>query len=289
MSNLATGALYDPNGVVVGNAVLYVSYTPYTPLPTDSSTLFDASPWLGKTLTLNGATSITLQVVTSAGTQTTAALGTIATMTAAQLQTTLAALSNVGAGNVLVTGNVAGPFQILFNGSLGAVALSISASTGGTGPTVTGGLWMTGGGSEQGWSVAGNTQTQDITIEEQSTPVGTTITGRTFNITGNLSEDVMRSWQLGFNGTLAQIAQGVGQPAVSVLTLSDKVQHYSVALEMANRFGLARRIYIPDAVCLESPTVAFRRAAAQRLIGANFRSVCAIGDIQVRECTAPAL
>lgn len=279
---------YNPANVVVGDAALYVAPA-NTPMPADSSVLFDPTLWTGKTLTANGATAITLSVTSALGTASTASITTFGSETAAALQTALAALSSVGAGKVTVTGPTGGPFVIVFDASLGGVTLAVTASTGGSGPTVTGGLWLPAGATEQGWTLGGNTNTQDIQIEEQSTPVGTFVTSRTVTISGNLAEDVMQSWQWAWNAVKTLIAQGVGQPAVTQLALSDSLVHYAVALETGNSYGQPRRTYIPDSVATESVTTAFRRAAASRMVPVTFHSVCATNKIITREITAPGL
>lgn len=281
------GALYDPTNVVVGQAVLYVAPS-FTAMPADASVLFDPSNWTGKVLTAAGATAITLQVVTAAGTQTTASLTSFATITAAAVQAALTGLSNVGAGKASVSGINGGPFTINFDASLGAVTLSISASTGGT-PTISGGLWLPAGASEQGWSFGGNVNTNDITIEEQSTPVGVQVQSRQVSVSGTMAEDVMQSWQWSFNATKTVTAAASGITGKTELNLSDNLTHYAVALEMVNKYGMARRLYIPDNVSIESATVVARRAQMQRLLPVSFRSVCATNLIRIQEITAAAL
>ena len=276
-----------PSNVLVGPAAVYIA-PKGTPLPADHLTLFDPTPWTGKTLNANGATSVTLQVTNSQGTQSTAALASFATTTAAQLQAALEALSNVGTGNVTVTGAVAGgPFVVTFKSTLGAVTLSVSASTGGTGPTVTGGLWVPPGATESGWTFGASKQTQTINVEEQSTPVGKFITSQSVTIAANLAEDSQATWQFALNAVKTLIAPGVGQPGVTVLTLSDTLQHYAVAMEALNEYGYPTMKYIPDAVSAETLSVAYRRAQAQRMLNVSFESVCATSEIVTRAVTAP--
>lgn len=285
---MTVGALYDTTNVVVGQAALYVAPA-YTPMPADGSALFDATNWMGKTITGPATTAATLQVVTTAGTQVTASqTAWNSTLTAAALKAAIEALSNVGAGKTQVTTPSTGVFVVLFDSSLGSVSLSVTASTG-TAPQVTSGLWLPAGGSEQGWTYNAQKSTQDITIEEQSTPVGVQVTSQQVNIAGTLAEDVMQSWQWALNAIKTVTAQGVGQPGKTELTVSDNLVHYAVALEMANRFGLPRRAYIPDTVAVENVAIAFRRAAAQRMIPIGFRSVCATNLIRVQEITSPGL
>lgn len=285
---MTVGALYDTTNVQVGQAVLYVAPA-FTPMPADSSGLFDATNWIGKTINGPATTAATLSVTTTAGTQATPSQANWnTTLTAATLKTAIEALSNVGAGKTSVTMSSAGVFTVLFDSSLGAVTLAVTASTG-TAPQVTSGLWLPAGGTEQGWQYNGQKSTQDITIEEQSTPVGVQVTSQQVNIAGTLAEDVMQSWQWGLNALKTVTAQGVGQPGKTELNLTDNLVHYAVALEMANKFGLPRRAYIPDTVAVENITIAFRRAAAMRMIPIGFRSVCATNLIRVQEITSPGL
>lgn len=82
-----------------------------------------------------GGSGLTSFTVTFGG-QTTAAIPAAAT--AAQVQSALEALSTIGAGNVVVTGNAGGPWTLTFQGALAGtdVAQVTTTPTGGTG-TVT--------------------------------------------------------------------------------------------------------------------------------------------------------
>src|SRR4051812_14079165 len=53
-----------------------------------------------------------------------------------------------------------------------------------TGPT-----WSPCGATDQGWTFGADKSTQTINIEEQSTPVATTLTSQSVSIAGSLSED----------------------------------------------------------------------------------------------------
>ena len=93
----------------------------------------------GITLTITGTPTggtFTVSVTTSAGTQTTS--GVAYNASAATLQTALQALSNVGAGNLLVTGSAGGPYTV--TAPTGFVVSATTASgaslTGGTSPAV---------------------------------------------------------------------------------------------------------------------------------------------------------
>jgi hypothetical protein len=294
---MAVGDLYNASGAYAGQAVLYIA-PPFTPMAADSSVLFDPTNWTGKTLTANGATSITLSISTAYGTVTTAAMASFATATAATvdtaIETALAGLpsytppTSAQGGAVRVTGAVAGgPFALLFDSRLGAVVVTVSASTGGTGPTITSPGWFSAGGSEQGWSFGGQMNVQTLYIEEQTTPVGRFIVSRDVSILGSMAEDVMLSWQVAMNMTKTVTAAASGQPAKITNTLSDNLVHYAAVLEMANEVGLARRFYVPDTVSSSNVTVPFRRASALRTIPLGLGSVCQTNLIRIDDIRGP--
>lgn len=282
-----TSPFYDTSQIAVADSALYIAPA-YTPLPSDAAVLWDPTLWTGKTLTAAGATAITLSVTNSLGTQSTASIASFATVTAATLQTTLAALTNVGAGKVTVTGPNGGPFVIVFASSLGATTLAISASTGGT-PTVTGGLWLPPGATDAGWQYSATRQVQDITIEEQSTPVNRFITSTSAQISGNASQASSQNLQYAMNAVKSLIAQASQVTGMTILTMTDDLQHYAACLETKNPAGFARRYYIPDTVVSDGFTQNFRRNAQQQMVPLAFTAVCPPSSIVIRDVTAAAL
>lgn len=101
----------------------------------------------------SGLTSFTL---TYAG-QTTGSI--VAAATAAQVQTALEALSNIGVGDVTVTGSASGPYTVTFGGSLANtnVAQMTATPTGGSG-TVTVATATAGGAAVDSPTGAGKTE-----------------------------------------------------------------------------------------------------------------------------------
>jgi hypothetical protein len=122
-----TAGIHYPNGYIPsGTALAKIAanglYGPYT-VSNEVQTLTEGGSGLTSfTVTWNG--------------QTTASLAAAAT--AAQVQAALEALSNIGAGNVVVTGNASGPYTVTFQGALAGtdVAAMTTTPTGGSG-TVT--------------------------------------------------------------------------------------------------------------------------------------------------------
>jgi hypothetical protein len=139
---LFTLAAY-PDGVPSGTPLGIVTATglagPYTGDSTDEV----------QTVT-EGGSGLTSFTLTYAG-QTTAAIAAAAT--AAQVQAALVALSNIGAGDVTVTGSAGGPYTVTFGGALANtnVAQMTATPTGGSG-TVTVATTTAGGadGSSDG-------------------------------------------------------------------------------------------------------------------------------------------
>lgn len=99
-----------------------------------------------------GGAGLTSYTLTFSG-QTTASI--LASATAADVQAALEALSNIGAGNVAVTGNVGGPFTVTFQGTLAdANQPQMTATpTGGTGTVTI--ATVTEGGTAPTYAAAG--------------------------------------------------------------------------------------------------------------------------------------
>lgn len=146
--------------------------------------------------------------------------------------------------------------------------------------------WAPVGATEQGWQLGASKNTQTINIEEQSTPVATTITSQSITIAGSLSEDITRTLALAMNATSAATAASSTTPGYDTLTPSDTPINYAVAMVTTNAEGFGRLIYAPKWTQLGNISTAFRRAAGQRLYAVNFSTVCKPSEIQVVNFTA---
>lgn len=123
---------YIPSGTPLGKITATGLYGPYS-VTDEVQTITEGG---------SGLTSFTL---TYSG-QTTGSIAAAAT--AAQVQTALEALSNIGAGNVSVTGSAGGPYTVTFQGALADTntAQMTATPTGGTGTVTI--ATATGGGTE---------------------------------------------------------------------------------------------------------------------------------------------
>lgn len=144
--------------------------------------------------------------------------------------------------------------------------------------------WTAAGATNEGFKVNVETSTTTVTIEEQSTPVGERLESRTLTIEAALAEDTLETMKLSWGGsTITTVA---GPPAKRTMTLSDDIGLYTVALEMKNKGGFARRLYIPKVSITGSGEVSFRRAADKRLYPIRCASLSAPTEIQVVDFTA---
>lgn len=288
--------LYNAANVVVGQAAVFVApnATPLIDLskfnPLDP---FDPTPFQNYTLAVGSITSFTITVArrgvaggTGVVTATTSAQ-TVAGLTAANLQTAISGLATVGVGNVLVTGTTTtGPFFISFDESVSSDAVVTMTPTGGANSSFTK-LWLPVGATEQGWQYGADKNTQAINIEEQSTPVGTTITSQAISIQGSLSEDITQTLALALNANATRVASTSTIGAYDNIVPTDIVLQYAVAMVTTNAEGFGRIYYAPSWTSLANISAAFRRAAGQRLYGVTFSTVCATNQIQILNFVSP--
>lgn len=141
------GGSYTGGFKLSGNSIAYTPFSRRTSVGGSAGRHFADilvqanadNPLTPRFLDAHAATAVTLQVVNGT-TVSTGSLTSFGAMTAASLQSTLRGLSNVGGSNATVTSDEAtgGPFTITFSGSAASATLSVTASTGGTGPTIVG-------------------------------------------------------------------------------------------------------------------------------------------------------
>jgi hypothetical protein len=280
---MTIGNLYDANNVVVGQAAAFIAASG-TPLPAfDKANLadpFDPTPFVSYTLTVSPTSTWTL----SYGGQATSSLAD--TSTSAEIETALAALSTVGAGNVTVTGTTGGPYTVLFDEQVSGKTFTATMTTG-TVPTISGGLWTAVGATDQGWKFGTNKSTQAITIEEQSTPVSQAITSQNVTIEGALSEDISRTLALAWNAYVTSTAAAAGVPGYDEVTLTDDVLYYAVCLVSSNDKGYPKWTYAPKWSQLSNASTDFRRAAGKHMYPVIFETLCKPSQITTVNFQAP--
>lgn len=286
--------LFNTNNVVVGQGALFIapantpvpnialasttdpfSYIPFTYVTLQASATITAGSYT-LTYTLNGVGYTTASQTAISGTA--AALDTAITTALAPLGAGVSDVT-VSGGPVSATGtpmviSLSEPF------SGGAWTITPSGITGGT-LSIIGPLWTPVGATDQGWKYGSAKTIQDITIEEQTTPVATTMSSQKFTIDGVLSEDISRTLQLVYNMTNTYTANGTGTAGYETLTATDAVLQYAVVLVMANQLTFPRWLYVPQNTCLGNVDTTLRRAAAKRMYSAAFSSTCPTASIKI--------
>jgi hypothetical protein len=160
----------------------------------------------------------------------------------------------------------------------------------GVGTAWTGLGWGYVGATEAGVTVTFNPSTQNLTIEEQPTPVAVAVNTADLQVTCSLSEETLSNVNLawGNGGTVAVTAAGAGQPGKSVLTLSTNFQSMACAIVGKNQLGFARVLSIPQVISAGQVQTAYRRAAQQRLYPLTLGAICAFQQITWTDLTAIA-
>lgn len=147
--------------------------------------------------------------------------------------------------------------------------------------------WVSAGATNEGFKVNVETSTTQITIEEQSTPVGETVESKAIGIEAVLAESTMQAMKYAWGGgVITTTAAGVGVYGKNTMTISDDTQYYTAVLESRNFNGMARRLYVPKASMTGSGEVSFRRAADKQMFPIRLASLCKPTDIQVVDLTA---
>lgn len=145
--------------------------------------------------------------------------------------------------------------------------------------------WVKMGATEESFAINVETNLQQHYIEEQAAPVLTGLTSKDLTVNVSLSEDTMANLAYFLGGTIASVA---GPPAVDTLTLADTITYYTFGLEMENKQGLARRVYMPKVIVQAAGAAAFRRAAAKRFYPLQIIPQGNVSDIKVVNITALA-
>jgi len=143
------------------------------------------------------------------------------------------------------------------------------------------------GATDQGWQLGFNKSTQVIQIEEQSTPVGTTITTQSVQISASSAEDVANSIALAVNGTKTVTANTANTGGFTEVNPTDTVLYYAAAMVTTNPAGFGRIVYAPKFTSLDNATWNARRAAEKRMWPLQFSTVCKPSEIRIIEFTSP--
>lgn len=169
---------------------------------------------------------------------------------------------------------------------VGPVGTALPADTVALHGTWPGG-WTGIGFTEDGLEIEKSVDTDDITVEEQMTPVDVAVTGIGVAVRFTLTEDTVANMKIAYGGgTIATQAPGAS-PLIgkSTLTLGEALDEYALAFEAENSFGFFRRILIPKVISVGSVGTPYRKNE-KRLYPVEFRAICDPSTIQIIEKTA---
>jgi hypothetical protein len=148
--------------------------------------------------------------------------------------------------------------------------------------------WVPFGATQEGITFGIVQNSNDITIEEQSTPAQVTINSMDISVSTVLSEDTLANVKLVTGGlsSIAVTAPGTTQIGKSVLTLAEGLSAVALGFDTTNEFGFYRRVYIPKVLSVANVQAVHRRAADSRRYSVTFRAVCPVNQITITNKTA---
>lgn len=150
--------------------------------------------------------------------------------------------------------------------------------------------FVSAGATNEGFKVNVETSTTQITIEEQSTPVGETVESKAIGIEAVLAEATLESMRYSWGGGVITVTAAASeQPGKRSMRLSDDIEYFVGVLETRNFNGLARRLAVPKMSITGSGEVSFRRAADKQMFPIRAASLCKPSDIQIVDITTAAL
>lgn len=173
----------------------------------------------------------------------------------------------------------------IYYGPVGTALPADTVALGGTWPVG----WTGVGFTDEGLEIEKSVDTDDITVEEQLTPVDVAVTGVGVAVRFTLAEDSVANMKVAYGGaSIATQAAASGVIGKSTLTFNDTLDQYALAFEAKNALGLFRRVLIPKVISIGSVATSYRRAD-KRVYPVEFRAICDPKTIQIVEQTAIAL
>ena len=147
--------------------------------------------------------------------------------------------------------------------------------------------WTPVGATQEGLAFEFSRNTQDITVEEQVTPVDVRTTDLAFNMNMVLSEDTLETMLLAYGGgTLTTTAAGASTPGTRTLQISSEVSYFAFGFEGKNAKAQWRRVLVPYCVSVGNASTTYRRADSQRMYEISLRSLVAPEDVIIKEWNA---
>lgn len=151
-------------------------------------------------------------------------------------------------------------------------------------------IWVPVGATQEGLNFRFQRSTQDITVEEQLTPVAVNTTGLDISMDMVLSEDSLETMVTAYGGgTITTTAASSGQIGKKTLVIGSDLDQYAFGFETQDSAGFFRRVLVPAVVSVGQAETLYRRAADARRYAVSLRVLCAPEEIIILEKTADAL
>lgn len=176
-----------------------------------------------------------------------------------------------------------------FNATSPAVLPADTVALGGAWPA-TPQPWTPIGATQEGVSLLFKRSTQNLTIEEQLTPVKVETTEVECMVEAMLAETTLETMRYAFGGgAITTTAAAVGVIGKKELVISSDLEHFALGLESQNPNGFFRRILIGEIVSIADVEESNRRAANLRMYKVSFRSLVPPESMIFKDKTAAAL
>lgn len=153
-----------------------------------------------------------------------------------------------------------------------------------------GSAWTELGATFGGLTFGFERKTEEIMVEEQSTPVQITTDMTEFMFELELSEDSLDTMRYAYGGgTITTTAPASGVVGTRQLAISAELQNFSFGFEGVNEFGFWRRVLVPVVVSVAKAETEYVRAKKQRTYKCEFTSLVEVTQVTVLEMNAEAL
>jgi len=157
-------------------------------------------------------------------------------------------------------------------------------------PSAGANIWVPVGATQEGLNFRFQRSTQDITIEEQLTPVAVNTTGIDMSAEVVLSEDTLENMAVAYGGgVVTTTAAASGTIGKKTLVIGSDMDQYAFGFETQNQNGFFRRVMIPAVVSVGQAETLYRRAQDARRYATSFRVICAPEEVVIISKTADAL
>jgi len=150
--------------------------------------------------------------------------------------------------------------------------------------------WVPIGATEKGVSLLFKRETEEVTIEEQLTPVAKNTKSVDLRVNTVLSEDTLTTMKLAFGGgTITVQAAASGVIGKETLVISSDLDQLVVGMEGVNKYGFYRRVLIPLVTSEADVEVEYVRSSNARRYKTSLVALCAPEEVVIINKTANAL